>query len=384
MRSSCFQKLFGYLPYSLGAVTFGIAIAEARPARAFGFIFSNFNQPRVTHQIGYNGTGGHYTIDVGIDASSLFAPEMIVATQNVINTWNNLVPTVGNLDFSEISGSQMDFESVLLHELGHSLGLAHPNLASESGTSGARRNYTKATTGANGTYDLNPGADGIIGSGDDLRGDDENRNFFRIADNDPFATDLGIVDSTTYSRDISLLPVGNSYSANGDRDVGAALGYANTEAVMQQGAFFGEIQRSLSADDAAGILYALAGVDEIAGTADDYTFELNFLGLTDAADILIDFDNSETGFAVSQSSGRAIGTNTTTGNQHYVITRSNIFFNSDFNWFFSETETLPVPDPPIVPEPPVVTDSQSVPDPSFLLGLLAVGAGGFFCKRKPN
>ena len=289
---------------------------------------------------------------------------MIGATQNVIDTWNNLIPSTGNLNFAEIDNNQMDFESVLLHELGHALGLGHPNLGSESGLGGNNRNYTKARPGANGSFDINAGADGIIGSADDLRGDDENRNFFAIADNDPFDINLGIVDSTTYTRDITQLPLGDNYSANADRTVGNALGYSNTEAVMQQGAFFGETQRSLGADDVAGILYSMTGVDEIAGTADDYTFALNFVGLTDAADILLGFDNSQTRFAVSESFGTLIDTNDNTENQHYRITRSNIYFNSNFNWFFSEAE------------------SQDIPEPASLLGFFAVGVGGFFLRRK--
>ncbi|MBP0020137.1 MAG: PEP-CTERM sorting domain-containing protein [Cyanobacteria bacterium SBLK] len=365
MRSHFISRFLQYIPYSLGALTLGIAIADARPSHAFSFLLNSFSTPRITHQIGYDGTGGHYTIDVGIDSSSVFAQEMIVATQNVIETWNNLTPTTGNLDFTELNNNQMDFESVLLHELGHSLGLAHPNLASESRVGRNKRDYTKSGTGANGSFDLNSGADGIIGSADDLRGDDDNKNFFRIADNDPFTTNLGVVDSTTYTRDIALLPSGDNYSANADRDVGAALGYANTESVMQQGAFFGETQRELGADDVAGILYSMSGFDEIAGTDDDYTFELNFVGLTDTADILLAFDNSETSFAESQNSATEnLGMNNETGNEHRGITRSSIFFNSNYDWFFPEEEP------------------QNIPEPSSLIGLFAIGLGGFLLRRK--
>ncbi|MEM9542911.1 MAG: PEP-CTERM sorting domain-containing protein [Cyanobacteria bacterium P01_E01_bin.42] len=366
MRFHLLSRVSQYIPYSLGVLTLGIAIADTRPTHAFSFLFNSFSTPRVTHQIGYNGTGGHYTIDVGIDADSIFAQEAIVATQNVIDTWNNLTPTTGNLDSTELDRNQMDFESVLLHELGHSLGLGHPNLASESGVSRNNRDYTKSGIGANGSFDLNRGADGIIGSADDLRGDDDNKNYFRIADNDPFATDLGIVDSTTYTRDLSLLPVGDNYSANADRDVGAALGYANTESVMQQGTFFGETQRELGADDVAGILYSMSGFDEIAGTDDDYTFALNFVGLTDAADILLGFDNNETSFAESQSFATNLGSNSETGNQHMAITRSRIFFNSNYDWFFPEEEP------------------QNIPEPSTLIALFAVGCGGFLLRRKQS
>jgi len=212
------------------------------------------------------------------------------------------------------------------------------NAATESGLAGANRNFTKATTGTNGVFDLNAGGDGIIGSADDIRGDDENLNYFRITDNNPFATNLGVVDSTTYSRNIADLQGGDTYSANGDRAVAAALGFADTEAVMQQGAFFGETQRTLAADDVAGLLYAQAGLDGIAGTADDYILTLDFLGLTGSADILIDFDNAETSFAESQNGGTFL-----TGDD-VAITSSRIFFNSGQEWYFNqESNDIPAP-----------------------------------------
>ncbi|MDY7012798.1 MAG: choice-of-anchor K domain-containing protein, partial [Cyanobacteriota bacterium] len=287
-----------------------------------------------------DGTGGNLIIDVGINPTSPFSDLMQSSVLSVINTWNALVPTTGNLTFggnNNIPAGFFDFESVLLHEMGHALGLAHPNAASESGLSGDDRDYTKATKGSNGAFDLNPGADGIIGSADDIRGDDVNLNYFRIADNNPFATNLGIVDSTTYSRNINNLPAGDNFSANSDRSVGNALGFANTESVMQQGTFSGEAQRMLTADDVAGILYSMSGVDEIAGTVDDYTFALNFAGLTTDADIVIDFDPGETGFAVAKSrNGKFIaGTD-----DHLVYENVDIFFDPNDDWFFNQRTTL--------------------------------------------
>ena len=326
------RRLCAVLSVAGVAATAGTLSLGARDANAFAYIFAGegLGVNIVTHAKGYTGAGGMITVSVGIDPTSSFAAQMLIPTQNVVNTWNGKLPTTGNLIPGGIGAGQVDFESVLLHEVGHAIGLAHTNAASESGLAGAAQNYTRATDGANNVFNVNPGPDGIIGSADDIRGDDVNLNYFRIADNNPFATNLGIVDSTTYSRDIANLPAGDSYSANPDRAVAAALGFLDTEAVMQQGSFTGEIQRTLGADDVAGLLYAQAGIDGIFGTADDYILTLDFLGLTATADIIIDFDNNETGFAESQSTGGFIGVN------DIAITGSQIFFNSNQSWFFNQ------------------------------------------------
>lgn len=297
-------------------------------AFSFAYIFANESNgiDLVTHPSGYNGSGGTLTITVGIDPISPNAADMVISTQNVISVFNNMASTTPNISFGSIP-SQVDFESVLLHEMGHSLGLAHCNLATESGLSGSNQDYTKTTDGANDTFDLNPGLDGIIGSADDVRGDDENLNYFKISDNNPF-TITSTVDQTTYSRDLLDLPSGN-FSANGERDVSILLGFNSTEAVMQQGSIVGEVQRTLAADDVAGLKYGEAGVDEIAGTIDDYTLVLNYVGLTDVADIVIAFDDTQTGFAVSQSGADLINAN------HAAITSSRIYFNTGYNWFFN-------------------------------------------------
>ena len=281
----------------------------------------------VTHPIGYTGAGGVVTVSVGIDPTSANASDMVISTQNVIAVFNEALSTTGNLDFGPLPSGNIDFESVLLHEMGHSLGLRHCNLASESGLTGSAQNFTQATDGADNVYGLDAGVDGIIGTADDVRGDDVNLNYFKISDNNPF-TIAGTVDQTTYSRDIIDLPSGN-FSTNGDRTVSGSLGFPNTEAVMQQGTFNNEQQQTLSADDVAGLKYAMAGLDEIAGTADDYILELEYAGLTASADIVIDFDNNETGFAVSQNGGVFVGAD------HIAITASNIYFNTGFSWYFN-------------------------------------------------
>lgn len=382
---------------TLGTLT---SLTASQDAHGFAYIFAGEGNgiDVITHPIGYTGTGGNLFVTVGVDPTSTNAANMLISVQNVVNTWNGMTPTTSNLgevllsaDNSVVAGggpvaqmssgslisqasdtpalvhsscscyscaavqaslstaqsgtpggSQVDFESVLLHEMGHSIGLAHPNAATESGLPSTSHNYTKATDGANNVFDLNPGPDGVIGSHDDIRGDDVNLNYFHKATNDPFATANanGVVDSTTYSRDVTDLPVGDTFSTNADRTVSTLLRYnePGTEAVMQQGTFGGETQRTLTADDVAGIKYAESGLDEIAGTADDYNLILVYNGLDASADIVIDFDNAETGFAVSKSTGAFLP------DDHIRITSNDIYFNTGFNWYFNDELTV-IPEP---------------------------------------
>lgn len=309
----------------------------------FAYIFSGESNGInvVTHPIGYNGTGGTLNITVGIDPLSPHAAEMEIPTQNVISVMNKLFPSTANLIFgtsNNIPSGNIDFESTLLHELGHSLGLAHVNAATESGLNEPERNFTKATDGIDNVYTLDAGVDAVRGSSDDIRGDDVNLNYFKILDNNPFTIDV-VVDATTYSRDQADLPPGHTFSTNADRTVGSVVyGLSNTECIMQQGTYTDEAQRFLTADDVAGLRYAMAGIDELDGTADDYTFNLIYAGLDASADLVIQFDNNETGFAVSKSSGTFLN-----GSAHIAITNTNIYFNTGFNWFFNDVSNSVFP-----------------------------------------
>lgn len=324
-----------------------------RSAQAFTFTFAGESNgvDVVTHSSGYSGAGGTLGISVGIDPTSANKNAMMISVANVVHTWNNLVPTTGNLSVANVPFAEFDFESVLLHEMGHSLGLGHPNLGFIPDPNpmnpplviGLDTNYTSTTNGANNVFDLDAGVDNIIGSADDMRGDDVNLNYFRVSNNNPFTIDA-TVDQTTYSRNLTALPAGDSFSTNADRTVASSVfSLANTEAVLQQGTPNGEAQRTLGHDDVAGLRYAMSGVDEMQGTSDDYTVLLSFVGESAAADIVIDFDNSKTGFAVAQLSSTSIATD------HRSITNADIFFNdgtqmgNEFTWFFNDVSSVPEP-----------------------------------------
>ncbi len=238
-----------------------ILLPGSGSAGAYIFAKENNLPDLITHPTSYNGSGGVVTVNVCIVPGTPNTAAMEVSIQNAINTYNALTPTTGNLvtgGANNVPPSAFDFESVALHEIGHCLGMAHSNMASESGLAVAQQNYTRATEGVNNIFNLNDGTDNIIGSDDDIRDDDVNLHWFRKSNNNPF-TIAATVDGGTYARDTVLLPPGDNFAANADRAVGAALGVFNTEAVMQQGTFNDEAQRTLNHDDVATLLLAASG-----------------------------------------------------------------------------------------------------------------------------
>ena len=290
----------------------------------------------ITHPTGYSGTGGTLSVRVCIAPGTANAAAMEIPVQNNINIYNARQGTTGNLSLggnNNVPPGAFDFESVALHEIGHCLGMAHVNLASESGVTEPDRNYTKSLTGTNAFYDLNPGVDGIRGSSDDIRFDDVNLHWYRKFINNPFTID-SVVDASTYSRDLADLPANHNYVTNAERSVAAILGVPNTESVMQQGTSSDEVQRTLVHDDVATLALAASGIDEAAGTGDDYTINVEYGGIsTTNCDINLAFDAAQTAFAVCKTGGTFIGMD------HVSITSADIYFHPGFNWFFN-TDTV--------------------------------------------
>ena len=289
----------------------------------------------ITHPKGYSGVGTHLTLSVCIAPSSVNSAQLVQPVKNVVETWNQLNPTSENLKLfgnNNIPGlSDYDWESVALHELGHCIGLAHPNIANQQGVIGNDQNYTATNKGIDGVFDFNDGADNIIGSADDLRDDDQNLHWFNKQLNNPFILSPPF-DSSKYSVLIGDLPSGDDFAANADRDVGADLGFNNTEAVMQQTTFNDEAQRTLGVDDVATIRYAMSGVDETAGTADDYTFRLVYGGITTGCDININHDSSST-FGFCSVGGFFIN-----GSHLRISTADITIGDNSVNWFFNQLQ----------------------------------------------
>lgn len=322
---------------------------------AGGYIFAGEENgvDLILHPQGYTGTGTALTVEVCIDPDSLvpagsLLTDMEQAVQNNIIIWNQLQPIVGNSilgSANNIPSSEIDFESVALHELGHCIGLSHVNAASESGLTGSDPNYTKTTDGTNNSFDISPGIDGVRGTFDDVRGDDINLHWFRTDSNDPGELPLPLpVDASTYDRDQSSLPLGDLFIQNLDRTAAGTMGYPSTfpihtEAVMQQGTYSDEAQRRLTADGAATIMLAMSGADETADTADDYTLTLVYGGISNASscDLNMRFTN-QTGLAFCSIHSAFISS--PQGTIHARITSGYMEFGVGINWFFNQVPAI--------------------------------------------
>lgn len=253
---------------SVLSVLLALASTELARAGAYSSAGETLGEDLVKHPPGYDGTGGTLALGVCLDPAAPDAAE--IPLQKAIAVWGGLEPTTGNVSAAaDVPAMQVDFFSEILRGLGLCLGLDSP--ADELG-------FARATNGANNVFERDDGDDGVPGTADDLRGDDTSRLWFRVADNDPFATTPGTVDANTYSRDPAVLPEGESFPTCATRAAAVVLAAAGTEAVMVDALGTGEARRSLAWDDAATVRYAASGVDELAGTADDYELGLAYEG----------------------------------------------------------------------------------------------------------
>ena len=282
----------------------------------------------ITHPRGYTGDGVILSVGVCIDPNSLNAEDLVIPVKNNIAVWNELQPVSSNIEVNAVNG--LDVESVLLHELGHCIGLAHVNAASESGLPTADSDYTKATDGSNNSFDINAGPDGVQGRYDDIRGDDVNLHWFNPA-NDPFQLPMHTpIDTSEYKRDTASLPAGDNFAQNASRQLAANLGMNPAEAVMQQLTYWDETQRELASDDASTVLLAASGLDEIAGSSDDYQVVLVYEGITESAncDITVAME-AISNFAYCSTGGAFAG------NGHVRITSASIHLGNNYQWVFN-------------------------------------------------
>jgi hypothetical protein len=319
-----------------------LGLSTTAHAGSFFYSAGDTDATLITHPTGYGTAVTSVNVTICVDPGSPNAADIVIPLQNIANTLSGLAAASPNLVFgasNNIPVSDFDFESVALHELGHCVGMGHTNLG--SATPNPNRAFASSFA-ATGGFNFDDGVDNIDGSADDQRDDDINRVWFFTFTNNPF-TLQPTIDSTTYSRVLGSLPEGDSYAVSASREVGAALGFADTEAVMKQLTFNDEAQRSLGHDDVATLRYGMSGFDELQGTADDYTFAVTSLGQTTSCDIV--FTLGVSGFAscsagVTRSGAWPAG--------HWAITSGTATFDSGMNWFFNPVFNtgLPVPSVP--------------------------------------
>lgn len=327
-------------------------LASGGPVLGGGFIASTSNPTllpvipsAITHPPGYSGAGGQVVVSVCIDQTASFASRMVAPTQRAVATWNNLLAATGNWDDSIDNGvgsDRGDFESAVLHELGHcTAGLRHTDISGLA----SLRDYTTSVTGDNGEINLNPGIDGVRGSSDDVRDDDVNLHWFRVDTNDPFSTMLpSPVDPSTYSVDPSSLPTGHLFAANANVGVAALPAFPDrTQASLNAVIDKGTTLRSLTADDVATVRLAMAGFNEVAGDADDYTILLDFKGVVDTAIVSCDIP-IRTGSTGQNTGGKCTFAHANTAEPgHFSILPTEIVMNdNETQWFFGAAPDLKI------------------------------------------
>lgn len=358
-------------------------------AAAGAFIFTEpfGSQPErpdaITHPQVYTGIGGELVdltvcLDRSVNSSlTAQAEPAVIKAVETFNRGRSLGANNYALNAATDIPSGFDFESVLLHELGHCQGLNHPNHASESGLSDPQANGTKSLRGSNGVFDQGAGPDGIHGSRDDVRGDDVNLHWYIRGQNNP-GLFLERADASTMARTLGFLPSGHAFAANADRTVMAALGFPNSEAVMQQGTPPREAKRHLHHDDLMTLRLARSGLDRSQGTADDYRYRLRYVGRlsnpgNSACNIRIRIDSS-TGFAVCAVSGIGIGT---AANNAFRITDAQIAMNSSVNWYYS-------PGPNTVTQITATSPSPSAPGQAYSASVRVSKASGISISGNPQ
>lgn len=246
----------------------------------------------------------------------------------------------------QVPPGHFDAESILLHEITHCVGIGHGNKPSglTPAQSLAFSDATKSNKGPDDLYSfVFLGADGFWGSADDLRGDDVNLFWFRKMNNDPFVLPGGpppAYDQSNYTTDLAELPIDDEYAANGTPKVAEALGYPNTKAVMYAQTGLESEFRSLTHDDVTMLRYAMSGLIEIAGDADDYVLTLEVVDFPcDIPIRLAVLDPEVVGICDTPLAGQVPIAGST---DHFTLSPTAVILNSNFAWFFGSALDLAI------------------------------------------
>jgi hypothetical protein len=328
------------------------------PAMAGAGTFLNTTAGKVTHAGGYAGNAGERVVDVCLDPG--FPPQSgdpAQATRNAIAEFNRFQALLGNVVNGASVGlapGQVDYESLLMHEMGHCLGLDHNLLGpSEVSCSVGGTCVNSPTLFFANTFPTIgttlAGVDGQRATGDDVRTGATNRLWYRAGSNNPFV-EPPTADRVTFVQTGSL-PVGDTFAeasasfspcSQGTATVntGAANGQPNTTDIMVPILCTNNAIRDLSPNDRSMFRIARAGFDGIASTGDDYTVRLNYIGTTQAGcDIRIRFPSGG-GFFCS------VALLVYQNGDHSIDGPSppaTINLQREVNWFFNQTDTTGTP-----------------------------------------
>jgi len=290
---------------------------------------------------------GNLVVTVCLNPAAPNAAEQPI--ENAVAEFNRFQGINGNVTSGPGPG-QTDFESVMLHELGHCMGLDHNTLGPSELGSGdfgnAQLYYTKSLPNVGG-FNTDDGVDNVRASRDDVRVDDTNLHWFRNGVNNPFADLPATVDQNTYSVSLLNLPVGHLYAEAATSHSPCAPQSAATtsslpgrvpltQSVMMPVLCSSNAVRKLSKDDEAQFRIARAGYNGAAGNADDYTWTMQYVGRTTDCHIPISLvSDAETGFAQCNVGFLLPGNGSGDG----VLTQMQLIARSSVNWFFNQTDT---------------------------------------------
>lgn len=266
-------------------------------------VFLNGTAGKVTHGGAYTGSSGERVVDVCLDPTALpMVGDPTQATANVVAEFNRFQGQLGNVTNAAAAGvpvGQVDYQSILLHEMGHCVGLDHNVLGpSEVGCSvgmAGTCNNSPTIFFTNTFIPGNPGsigvtsagADGARATGDDVRST-ANRHWFRAGVNNPFV-EPATADRTTHVQSGSL-PFGDlfaeaatsyapcPFAGTATSNTSAANGQPATSDIMFPVLCTNNVVRDLAPNDRTTFRIARAGLDGVAANGDDYTVRLNFQG----------------------------------------------------------------------------------------------------------
>lgn len=337
-----------------------LAAALVLASNAHAGVFLTETAGRVTHAGGYTGTGGERVVNVCLDPAAMpQSGDPVQATRNAIAEFNRFQATLGNVTNAVAAGvpsGQVDYQSILLHELGHCTGLDHNVLGPAEvgcslGSMGTCNN--SPTLFYTNTFPMigvaNPGVDGARATGDDVR-TDANRHWYRAGVNNPFA-EPPTADRVTHVQSGSLPPgdlfaeAATSYApcseGTATSNTSAANGQPATSDVMFPILCTNNVVRDLSPNDRTTFRIARAGADGVAGNADDYTVRLNFLGTTQTGcDIQIRFPSGGGFFCSVGLVGLPNGDTAVSDNALDPDSFAGIInLQREANWFFNQTDT---------------------------------------------